>query len=303
MISTSGAGRFAPSPTSALHLGNLRTALLAWLFARTTGRAFLLRIEDLDTQRVRAAAGVAAQQQADLAALGLSFDGPVVWQSERRDAYLDALDGLETYPCYCTRKEIAEASSAPHSTSRPYPGTCLRLTAARRAELAATRPPALRVRAEGSVSTISDVLHGEASATVDDFVLLRNDGTPAYNLAVVVDDMYSGIDQVVRGDDLLESAPRQAWLARQLGGAAPSYAHVPLAVNAAGQRLAKRDGAVTLADLQARGVSPSQVLTLLASSLGLAEPGEPVTPTQLLPRFVPDRLPHHPWVATQADAL
>lgn len=303
MTSPTGAGRFAPSPTSALHLGNLRTALLAWLFARSTGRAFLLRIEDLDTQRVRAAAGVAAEQQADLAALGLRFDAPVVWQSERLDAYHDALVGLETYPCYCTRKEIAEASSAPHSASRPYPGTCLRLTAARRAELAATRPPALRVRAEGALSSITDVLHGESTAPVDDFVLLRNDGTPAYNLAVVVDDLFSGIDQVVRGDDLLESAPRQAWLAHQLSGTAPSYAHVPLAVNAAGQRLAKRDGAVTLADLRARGASPSQVLTLLASSLGLAEPDEAVTPDQLLTRFDPDRLPRHPWVATQADAL
>ena len=303
MASISGAGRFAPSPTSALHLGNLRTALLAWLFARATGRAFRLRIEDLDTQRVRAAAGVAAEQQADLAALGLSFDGPVLWQSERLDAYHAALAGLETYPCYCTRKEIAEASSAPHSASRPYPGTCLRLTAARRAELTASRPPALRVRADAAVSTITDELHGEVSAVVDDFVLLRNDGTPAYNLAVVVDDLHSGIDQVVRGDDLLESAPRQAWLARQLGGTAPAYAHVPLAVNTAGQRLAKRDGAVTLADLQPGGVSPSQVLTLLASSLGLAEPDEPVTPARLLARFAPDRLPRQPWVVTQADAL
>ncbi len=297
---TDGAGRFAPSPTSALHLGNLRTALLAWLFARSTGRAFLMRIEDLDTQRVRAASGVAAEQQADLAALGLSFDGAVLWQSERLDVYHDALAGLETYPCYCTRKEIAEASSAPHSTSRPYPGTCLRLTAARRAELAATRPPALRVRAKSAVSSITDVLHGEVTAAVDDFVLLRNDGTPAYNLAVVVDDLFSGVDQVVRGDDLLESAPRQAWLARQLGGAAPTYAHVPLAVNASGRRLAKRDGAVTLADLQARGIDTSQVLTLLASSLGLAAPDEPVTPTQLLTRFDPGRLPRQPWVVAQA---
>lgn len=296
---TDGAGRFAPSPTSALHLGNLRTALLAWLFARTTGRAFRLRIEDLDTQRVQAAAGVAAQQQTDLAALGLSFDGPVLWQSERLDAYHDALAGLETYPCYCTRKEIAEASSAPHSASRPYPGTCLRLTASRRAELAASRPPALRVRANGAVSTITDVLHGEVSAVVDDFVLLRNDGTPAYNLAVVVDDVFSGIDQVVRGDDLLESAPRQAWLAERLGGTPPVYAHVPLAVNAVGRRLAKRDGAVTLADLRARGADPSRVLTLLASSLGLAEPDEPVTPAQLTARFDPGLLPRRPWVATQ----
>lgn len=291
-----GAGRFAPSPTSALHLGNLRTAVLAWLFARSTGRSFLLRIEDLDTQRVQAAAGVAAEQQADLAALGLDFDGAVLWQSQRLDAYRDALASLDTYPCYCTRREIAEASSAPHSALRPYPGTCLRLTAARRAELAASRPAAVRVRAEGASSMIIDVLHGEVTGVVDDFVLLRNDGTPAYNLAVVVDDLFSGVDQVVRGDDLLESAPRQAWLAAALGGTAPVYAHVPLAVNAAGQRLAKRDGAVTLADLRGRGVTAAQVLTRVAASLDLAAPDEPVTPTDLLPRFDPTRLPRGPWV-------
>jgi glutamyl-tRNA synthetase len=298
-----GAGRFAPSPTSSLHLGNLRTALLAWLFARSTGRSFLLRIEDLDTQRVRAATGVAAEQQADLAAVGLTFDGEVMWQSTRGDAYRAALAELDTYPCYCTRREIAEASSAPHSASRPYPGTCLRLSVARRAELAATRPAAVRVRADGASTTIRDLLHGEVTATVDDFVLFRNDGAPAYNLAVVVDDLYSGIDQVVRGDDLLESAPRQAWLTERLGGTAPVYAHVPLAVNASGQRLAKRDKAVTLADLAGTGRSPAQVLSWLAVSLGMAEPGESVTPQQLLTRFDPRALPRDPWVVTQDVAL
>lgn len=214
-----GAGRFAPSPTSELHLGNLRTALLAWLFARSTGRDFRLRIEDLDTVRVAVARGVERSQLGDLAAIGLDFDGEVVRQSERLDVYRAALAGLDTYDCYCTRKEIAEAASAPHGDGyRPYPGTCLRLSARRRAELAATRPPALRVRADGASSTVHDVLHGEVTGVVDDFVLVRNDGTPAYNLAVVVDDLAMGVDQVVRGDDLLSSAPRQAWLATRLGG-------------------------------------------------------------------------------------
>ncbi len=292
-----GAGRFAPSPTSDLHLGNLRTALLAWLFARSTGRDFRLRVEDLDTTRVTAAAGVAERQLHDLAALGLDFDGEVIWQSRRRGAYAEAVSKLETYPCYCTRREIAEAVSAPHGdVHRPYPGTCLQLSQSQRASLAVTRPPALRVRAAGAVSTVFDVLSGEVSAVVDDFVLVRNDGTPAYNLAVVVDDLDAGIDQVVRGADLLTSAARQAWLAATLGGQVPEYAHVPLAVNAKGQRLAKRDGAVSLADLGRAGVTPQQVLAHLAESLGLADADESITPARLLPRFDPSKLPHQPWV-------
>jgi glutamyl-tRNA synthetase len=298
-MTASGAGRFAPSPTSDLHLGNLRTALLAWLFARSTARAFRVRVEDLDAARVSAAAGVAHKQLADLAAIGLDFDGPVVWQSQRLAAYAEAVTALETYPCYCTRREILEAVSAPHGDGyRPYPGTCLRLSASRRAELAATRPPALRVRAAGASSTIHDVLAGQVTAAVDDFVLVRNDGNPAYNLAVVVDDLHSGIDQVVRGDDLLSSAPRQAWLSRMLGGRPPVYAHVGLAVNEKGQRLAKRDGAVTLADLAEAGFGPEQVLGRLAVSLGLAEEGEQLSARQLLPRFDPARLPRQAWVVT-----
>ena len=291
------AGRFAPSPTSDLHLGNLRTALVAWLLARTTGRAFRLRVEDLDTQRVAAAPEVARRQLADLAAIGLDFDGPVVWQGERLDAYADAVAQLETYPCYCTRREIAEAASAPHGDGyRPYPGTCLRLSADRRADLAATRRPALRVRADRASSTVKDLWAGAVSGVVDDFVVVRNDGVPAYNLAVIVDDLAMGVDQVCRGDDLLSSSPRQAWLARQLGGTAPTYAHVPLAVNAQRQRLAKRDGAVTLADLAALGSSPADVLALLARSLGLAGPGDPVTAADLPARFDPGALPREPWV-------
>lgn len=297
MTGVAGAGRFAPSPTSELHLGNLRTALLAWLFARSTGRAFRLRIEDLDNARVDAARGVEQSQLDDLAAIGLDFDGEIVRQSDRLAAYRDALAHLDTYECYCTRREIAEAASAPHGDGdRPYPGTCLRLSAARRAELAATRPPALRVRAEGAASTISDVLNGEVTGVVDDFVGVRNDGTPAYNLAVVVDDLAMGIDQVVRGDDLLSSAPRQAWLASRLGGTPPVYAHVPLAVNADGKRLAKRDGAVSLSALAKQGITPVQVLTRLAASLDLAETDEPVTPSVLLDRFDPAMLPRDPWV-------
>ncbi len=289
-------GRYAPSPTSALHLGNLRTALLAWLFARSTGRGFRLRVEDLDHDRSDPA--VARRQLDDLAALGLDTDGPVVVQSERGERYAAALAALAplTYECFCTRREVAEAASAPHAPPGAYPGTCRDLTPAEREARRAVRPPALRVRADSARQEVHDLLHGTVSGIVDDVVVRRNDGVIAYNLAVVVDDGAMDVDQVVRGDDLLTSAPRQAWLAERLGLPAPEYAHVPLAVNAEGRRLAKRDGDVTMADLAARGTDAAGVLTLLAHSLGLAGAEERVTPARLLDRFDPAALPREPWV-------
>ena len=294
--SGTGAGRYAPSPTGELHVGNLRTALLAWLFARSTGRRFLLRIEDLDTARVRP--GMGQQQLGDLAALGITFDGKPVVQSQRLVAYQDALITLadRTYECFCSRREIAEAASAPHGSVARYPGTCRNLTEADRIDRRLRRQPALRLRADGAVQTVHDLLHGGMTAEVDDVVLQRNDGTPAYNLAVVVDDAFSDVDQVVRGDDLLPAAATQAFLAELLGYPPPTYAHVPLAVNAEGRRLAKRDGAVTLPGLAALGVEPRAVLGLIAESLDLASPGEDVTPGILLQRFDPERLPRSPWV-------
>lgn len=294
-----GAGRYAPSPTGELHLGNLRTAVLAWLFARSTGRRFLLRIEDLDAGRVRP--GLAEQQVADLTALGITFDARPVVQSERRMAYEAALEALSgrTYECFCTRREIAEAASAPHDDLlgyRRYPGTCRNLTAAERDARRSQRAPALRLRAEGAELTVHDLLHGEVTGVVDDIVLRRNDGVAAYNLAVVVDDIASGVDQVVRGDDLLASAINQAYLTTLLGAEPPTYAHVPLAVNADGRRLAKRDGAVTLADLASNGVGAVDVLTRIAVSADLATPGEPTTLDDLLDRFDPATLPRTPWV-------
>lgn len=291
-----GAGRYAPSPTGDLHLGNLRTALLAWLFARSTGRRFLLRIEDLDTTRVRP--GIAEQQLSDLVALGVTFDGEPVVQSRRLAAYEEALARLadRTYECFCSRREIAEAASAPHGAVARYPGTCRNLTAAERIDRRRTRQPALRLRADGVSQTVRDVLHGEFTAEVDDVVLRRNDGVPAYNLAVVVDDAFSGVDQVVRGDDLLPVAATQAFLAERLGYRPPIYAHVPLAVNTEGRRLAKRDGPVTLPELAARGIEPAAVLGVIAESLDLAATGERVSPETLLERFDPGRLPRRPWV-------
>lgn len=297
------AGRYAPSPTSDLHVGNLRTALLGWLFARAAGGDYLLRIEDLDQVRVASAADVERRQLADLAALGITFDGPVVRQSERFERYAAAAAGLgeRVFECYCTRREIAEAAQAPHGDGfRPYPGTCRDLSEAERAERRTRRPPALRIRADSAEATAYDLRHGRVRGVVDDFVVRRNDGVWAYNFVVVVDDIAMGVDQIVRGDDLLSSAPRQAWLTELLGGTPASYAHVPLVLNPAGVRLAKRDGAVSLADLAARGIDAPGLLSLLAGSLDLAAPGEAVTPQLLLTRFDPDRIPREPhyWAAS-----
>jgi glutamyl-tRNA synthetase len=288
-------GRFAPSPTGTLHLGNLRTALLAWLFARSQDARFLVRMEDLDTGRVRER--FYDEQLHDLAALGLDWDGPVVRQSERRALYADAVEQLRAdglvYECWCTRAEIREAASAPHGDlpEGAYPGTCLRLSAAERAErVASGRPPALRVRADAASVTFDDRLAGTVSGVVDDFVVRRNDGAHAYNLAVVVDDAEQGVGEVVRGADLLDSTPRQLWLGARLGLAAPRHAHVPLMLGPDGARLAKRHGAVTLEDRAALGESGDDVRAFLASTVGLAEPGEAVTAAELVERFSPDLL-------------
>ncbi len=300
---TPGHGRFAPSPSGDLHLGNLRTALLAWLFARSTGRSFLVRMEDLD----RVQRGADARQLADLRALGLDWDGTVVYQSTRAVRYDAAIAGLTarglTYECFCTRREIREAASAPHPqtgsapTDGSYPGTCRNLSAVHIASRRSTgRPSALRLRAGVDTWTVDDDLSGPYTGVVDDVVLRRNDGVAAYNLAVMVDDAAQGVDQVVRGDDLLSSAPRQAYLGSLLGLSAPRYAHVPLALNASGQRLAKRDGAVTLTDLANRGITPAEALGVIAASLNMAHQGEPVTPARLLERFDPAALPREPWI-------
>ncbi|TNB68291.1 tRNA glutamyl-Q(34) synthetase GluQRS [Arthrobacter sp. BB-1] len=286
------AGRFAPSPSGELHVGNLRTALLAWLFARSTGRRFLLRVEDLD----RARAGAEAVQLRDLAAVGVAWDGEVVRQTGRGPLYAAAIARLQdaglTYECFCTRREIQEAPSAPHAPQGAYPGTCRNLGAAEREFRRSTRPAAIRLRADVTEYRVHDVLHGEFTGAVDDFVLRRNDGVTAYNLAVVVDDAEQGIDQVVRGDDLLPSTPRQAYLASLLSIPSPEYAHVPLVVSSDGVRLAKRDGAVTLADLAGVGMNAAAVRDRLLDSLGL--PAGPLH--RALAVFNPDALPREPWV-------
>jgi glutamyl-tRNA synthetase len=289
-------GRFAPSPTGPLHLGSLRTALIAWLFARGAGARFVVRVEDLDPQRSRPA--YEAGQLADLTALGIDWDGPVMRQSERLRRYDDALATLErlgrVYPCFCTRAEIREAASAPHGPGAGgYPGTCLALSDAERARrIAAGDPYALRLRADGERIEFTDRLLGERSMVVDDFVVRRADGVAAYQLAVAVDDAAQGIGEVVRGADLADSTPRQILLARLLGLPVPRYAHVPLVLGADGARLAKRHGGATLAD---RGEPVGATLALLAHSLGLARGRERLSGAcELLDEFDPGRLPRTP---------
>jgi glutamyl-tRNA synthetase len=282
------AGRFAPSPSADLHIGNLRTAVLAWLFARSTARRFLVRVEDLDD---RTSPDVAERQLRDIAAIGVTWDAPPEFQTAgetRYDAVIDELTGRGlTYECFCSRRDILQAPRAPHAPEGAYPGTCRDLSDDERAtRRAAGRAPALRLRASIAEYTVTDLLHGSYTGVVDDLVLRRGDGVPAYNLAVVVDDAAQCVDQVVRGDDLLSSSPRQAYLGSLLGYPQPTYAHVPLALNAEGKRLAKRDGAVTLAEL---GIE--HALSLIAGSLGFAA----ITVDGMLAEFDPARLPREPW--------
>ncbi|HEX4107330.1 MAG TPA: tRNA glutamyl-Q(34) synthetase GluQRS [Solirubrobacteraceae bacterium] len=297
-----GDGRFAPSPSGPLHVGNLRTALLAWCFARHNPRArFLVRVEDLDPARSRREHE--RGQLEDLRALGLDWDeDPPVRQSERTGLYREAFQRLErddaVYPCWCTRKEIREAASAPHRGAGAYPGTCRRLSARERAAKERSgRPTAWRLDARRQPVTFIDALHGEQHGTPDDFVVWRGDGVAAYNLAVVVDDAEQRIEQVVRGDDLLEGTPRQVLLAERLGLKAPRYAHVPLVLGPDGRRLAKRHGAVTLADLRAKDVTIEQILAWMAHTSALSAADEPYTPPlALATRLDPDRLSREPTV-------
>ena len=314
----SGTGRYAPSPSGDLHLGNLRTAILAWAMARRGGKPFYMRVEDLD--RVRP--GAAERQLSDLQAMGLDWDvspgsaaesteskeAGVLYQSTRLAAYERAVQRLReaglVYECYCTRREIQEASSAPHGAPGAYPGTCRGLSEAQREERRAQRPPALRLRAERTSYTVHDDFYGPYTGLVDDFVLVRNDGTYAYNLTSVVDDAFVGVEQIVRGDDLLPSAPRQAYLAGLLGLPQPRYAHVPLALNEEGKRLAKRDGAVTLPQLQEAGVTIPEVLGWIAASIPVLDdsgrPHEARVPVPdasvILERFDPTLMSREPWV-------
>ena len=296
------AGRFAPSPTGDLHLGNLRTAAIAWLAARSRGDAFVVRMEDLD--RHQASVDIEAAQLRDLARVGIDWDGEVIRQSDRFDRYEAVIAELAdrdlVYECFCTRREIREeiesAAHAPHGPPGSYPGTCRRLTSQQRSErLEAGRRPALRLRTNGQEIGFDDVVHGWVSGLVDDVVLRRNDGVPAYNLAVVVDDAAQGVTEVVRGDDLLSSTPRQIHLQELLGLPRPRYVHVPLVVDAEGQRLAKREGVpLTLAELAELNVGPGEVVAWIARSLGAGDSGSIITLDDLVDGFDPSAIPSGP---------
>lgn len=296
-------GRYAPSPSGDLHLGNLRTALLAWAYARSAGGRFLLRIEDLDE---RSRPHFEASQLRDLESLGIDWDSTPVRQSERLDLYRARMEELQSsgflYECYCTRRELADVASAPHGAPGSYSGVCRNLSedmrAAGRAKVAELRrAPALRLGVGFDTSDVNslcacsipshssvgkalmykdgsnfysvfDANYGECCAQVDDFVIRRGDGIFSYNFVSVIDDGETGVNQIVRGSDLLSSAPRQAYLQRIMGYSLPEYRHVPLVLNAQGQRLAKRDGAVTLEQLAQCGWSAGDVCELIVRSLG-----------------------------------
>ena len=283
-------GRYAPSPSGHMHLGNARTALLAWLQARAADGRIALRIEDLDRDRCRPE--WEGPLRDDLAWLGLDWDCEQQRQSERGAVYDEALQRLVAagvvYECFCTRAEV-RAASAPHGPEPVYPGTCRDLSATEREQRrAAGRRAALRLRVEPEVVAFDDLVHGHCERDVaegGDFVVRRADGLHAYQLAVVVDDGAISVTHVLRGDDLLSSTPRQLLLQRLLGLPAPVYAHVPLMRAPTGERLAKRHGDETLQSLRAAGRTAEQVVGELAASVGLAAPGEEVAASALIPRF------------------
>jgi glutamyl-tRNA synthetase len=312
-------GRFAPSPTGALHVGNARTALLAWLQARAAGGAFVMRVEDLDAGRVRP--GVMQTQLDELRWLGLEWEeGPDVGgphapyvQSARIARYEEALRRLAPrgllFACTCSRRDIAAAASAPHAGDEGprYPGTCrARTVSADEPSLIAhaRSVAALRLRVEPGDVAFDDLLQGrcafDPSADTGDFVVRRKDGAPAYQLAVTVDDAAMEITHVVRGADLLASTARQILLYRALGLREPAWLHVPLMLGDDGERLAKRHGAVSLGELRARGVAPERVVGWLAATCGLADEDERLSARELVPRFSVDRLPRHPTTITPA---
>jgi glutamyl-tRNA synthetase len=291
-------GRFAPSPTGELHLGNARTALLSWLWARSEGGEAALRVEDLDLPRVRP--GLAQRQLEELRWLGLDWDvGPVV-QSARTHLYQEALRRLDdhVYECFCSRAEIAASASAPQGNEGPrYPGTCARLTRAQREETRKTRAPSLRLRVPPGPIDFSDAIAGpqrfDVQAMTGDFVLRRADGIFAYQLAVTVDDGAMGITQVLRGADLLSSTPRQILLHRLLGQKEPRWAHAPLVLSPGGERLSKRDKSLSLSSLRASGIDPRRVVAALARLSGL-EVGGACEPRQLLDGFTLRAIPREP---------
>lgn len=304
-------GRLAPSPTGALHLGNARTFLLAWLSVRARGGTLRLRIEDIDGPRVKPEAS--AQVLEDLAWLGLDWDGEPVRQSDRLADYAAAaarlVAGGFAYPCVCTRREVEEAASAPHEAGDGdgpvYPGTCRGRFADLAAAAAATgRPAALRFRVDVAAVPFADRFAGpQAGRIAGDFVVQKRDGGPAYQLAVVVDDAAQAVTEVLRADDLLPSTPRQLLLYRALGLRAPAFAHLPLVVGGDGLRLAKRHGDTSLRHLRAAGASATAVVGFLAWLSGLCPRGARCRPADLLAGFDLAKVPKVPVVGDAHELL
>lgn len=289
-------GRFAPSPTGVLHLGNLRTALASWLSVKARGGRWIVRLEDVDGPRCRRTHG--ERQLRDLAALGLESEVPVVWQADRGEAYRAALERLHAadllYPCACTRRDLALLASAPHADDglRPYPGHC-------RDRAWEGFDRALRIRIpEGEVAW-DDLLRGaqrdDPAALTGDPLLFRRDGLFAYHLAVVVDDAAQGVTEVVRGADLRAVTATQIRLQEALDLPRPAYAHLGLVTAPDGARLGKREGALGLEELRAQGVAIPAILGWLGWSLGCLDRPEPCTAAELIPGFAWARVPAGPW--------
>ena len=301
-------GRLAPSPTGALHLGNVRTFMIAWLRARSQGGRVILRTEDLDHPKDKPGAAESAID--DLRWLGFDWDESYV-QSERKHLYRAALESLLhshpaplVYPCICSRKDVESAQSAPHAGEQlHYPGTCRdRFASWDEAFAAKGSAPCWRFRTSpGTVVSFDDVFAGryeqDVSATLGDFPVARDESGAGYTLAVVVDDLAMGVTEVVRGDDLLPATPAQILIARALGSPrVPSYCHVPLVVGPDGKRLAKRHGDTRVASYRAAGKRPEELLGFLAASCGWCRTGESVSLRDLVPRFRLDAIPHEPLV-------
>ncbi len=307
---TAVVGRLAPSPTGVLHLGNARTFLLTWLDVRARGGTLLVRIEDIDGPRVKPDAEASALE--DLRWLGLDWDGEILRQSEHGAHYAALVDTLLerglAYPCTCTRKEVEEAASAPHESwldAAPYPGTCRGRWPSREAARRATgREPAVRFRVDVDAAPFHDRFRGdEPGKVLGDFVIEKRDRGPAYQLAVVADDVRQGVTEVVRGDDLIPSTPRQLLLYRAFDRGPPSFAHLPLVVGPDGRRLAKRHGDTSLRHYRELGVPPERLVGHLAAISGLAPRGVDRRPADLLDGFELGRIPRDPVVDTGAGLL
>ncbi|WP_336785941.1 tRNA glutamyl-Q(34) synthetase GluQRS [Paenibacillus sp. MMO-177] len=304
-------GRFAPTPSGLMHVGNAWAALLAWLQIRSQNGQFVLRMEDIDGPRCRPE--LALQALADLRWLGLDWDeGPDIGgpyspytQSQRMPLYDEALAKLlasdRLYPCFCSRAELLAVASAPHGLSSEgpaYAGTCRHLTPEQQRERGEVKTPSLRFKVdEDRVITYEDGIAGTLRfppGIGGDFVVRRADGIVSYQLAVVVDDAAMSITDVLRGADLMDSTPRQLLLYEALGLPAPRFAHVPLLMGEDGKRLAKRHGDTSIAGLKEAGVGPERIIGWLAFLAGQTDSSEPISATELIGYFDQNRVPKEP---------